>query len=481
MADFNVSDVASKINPPAPISIADMVNMARGAQAYQQAAQINPLLLQEAEQKVKQSTAEANVSEQTQGSRISKASSEAETQRLAAEKAGVDLNQLYEDLKSRTYGGMLANPAFNPQNPDKEGMKVAFDNGVDLLKSYKVPTGEENKDQLHKMIDENPQAIIQKIRDRVQGRQESSAQGSQLNNPYTAINNNQGTVLTRTSPYQQGMPSEFVQSQLAPTTEITISNDAQAAQYGRPIGTKVLLGPQSGTGAGSATNPITSSLPQSFNDKQAIVSEDYKNVQTQAGGAQTRIGIYQDLKNLAPKASTGAGADRKAFAIKVASALGLQVDPKTMDEAAYTDLFNKESNMISNAPGMTDAARVLSQMSNPNNKMAEKAIQKAADLMVAREKMILLEQGVKSKLQNNPDVYLDVKEKLDRIKDPRAIAFMSMPSDEQKNIWTSLSTDSNGKAALKGKDGLTSDQREFKHKVDSLRALDNQYNLGLTK
>jgi hypothetical protein len=481
MADFNVSDVASRINPPQQMSIGDMLNIARGAQAYKQANEINPLLLQEAQQKVKQSTAEANVSEKTQESRISKSSSESEQQRIAAEKAGVDLNQLYEDLKSRAFGGLLANPAFNPKNPDKDGMKVGFDNAVELLKAYKVPTGEEYKDQVHKLIEENPQAIIQKINDRVNARQESAAQGTQLNAPYTAINNNQGTILTRTSPYQQGAPSQFVQSELAPTTEITISNEQQAAQYRQPIGSKVLLGPQSGTGAGSTAKPITSALPQSFNDKQAIVTEDFKNVQQQASGAQATVGILQDLKELAPKAATGAGADRKAFAIKAAAALGIKVDPQTMNEAAYTDLFNKESNMLSNMPGMTDAARAMSVMSNPNNKMDIRAIQKAADLLIARNKMILLEQGVKSKLQNQPDIYLDVKEKLDRIKDPRAIAFMSMPAEDKKNIWAGLAIDSNGKAAPKGSDGLTSEQREFKHKVDSLRTLDNQYNLGLTK
>jgi hypothetical protein len=49
MADFSVSDVASKIKAPEGISLADMMNMARSAQAYKQAQQINPLLLRQQE------------------------------------------------------------------------------------------------------------------------------------------------------------------------------------------------------------------------------------------------------------------------------------------------------------------------------------------------------------------------------------------------------------------------------------------------
>jgi len=47
MANYDVSTVASQINPPATTSIGDMLNVARGAQAYQQAQQVNPLLLQQ--------------------------------------------------------------------------------------------------------------------------------------------------------------------------------------------------------------------------------------------------------------------------------------------------------------------------------------------------------------------------------------------------------------------------------------------------
>ena len=46
----NFTDVASKIQPPQGMTLADMLNVARGAQAYQQAQQINPLALQQQQQ-----------------------------------------------------------------------------------------------------------------------------------------------------------------------------------------------------------------------------------------------------------------------------------------------------------------------------------------------------------------------------------------------------------------------------------------------
>ena len=58
MADFAFSDVASKVTTPQQMSLGDMVNMARGAQAYQQAKQINPLL-------VRKTSAETQQQEQT--------------------------------------------------------------------------------------------------------------------------------------------------------------------------------------------------------------------------------------------------------------------------------------------------------------------------------------------------------------------------------------------------------------------------------
>ena len=52
MADLSVTPVATQIKPVPNMSLGDMVNLARGAQAYQQSEQMNPLLLQQQQQVV---------------------------------------------------------------------------------------------------------------------------------------------------------------------------------------------------------------------------------------------------------------------------------------------------------------------------------------------------------------------------------------------------------------------------------------------
>jgi hypothetical protein len=52
MADLSVTPVATQIKPVPNMSLGDMVNLARGAQAYQQTEQMNPLLLQQQQQVV---------------------------------------------------------------------------------------------------------------------------------------------------------------------------------------------------------------------------------------------------------------------------------------------------------------------------------------------------------------------------------------------------------------------------------------------
>ena len=45
MADINpITPIATGITPPPQMSLGDMMNVARGAQAYKQAEQVNPLL-----------------------------------------------------------------------------------------------------------------------------------------------------------------------------------------------------------------------------------------------------------------------------------------------------------------------------------------------------------------------------------------------------------------------------------------------------
>ena len=50
MADLSVSPIGTQVKPMPTMSLGDMMNLARGAQAYQQSEQMNPLLLQQQQQ-----------------------------------------------------------------------------------------------------------------------------------------------------------------------------------------------------------------------------------------------------------------------------------------------------------------------------------------------------------------------------------------------------------------------------------------------
>ena len=104
--------VALGIKPPQGMSLGDMLNIARGAQAYQQEQQMNPLALQKAQ-------AEANVATGTEKSKISQATSEAETSRINALKASYGLDESEHSAFAKILGGFAYDPRLSPENIKK--------------------------------------------------------------------------------------------------------------------------------------------------------------------------------------------------------------------------------------------------------------------------------------------------------------------------------------------------------------------------
>jgi len=70
MADFNFQPVASQIKPAPQMSLGDMMNVARGAQQYQQAEQINPLELQSKQQSTRTGEIALGLEEQKNKERL---------------------------------------------------------------------------------------------------------------------------------------------------------------------------------------------------------------------------------------------------------------------------------------------------------------------------------------------------------------------------------------------------------------------------
>lgn len=132
MADFNFSDVASKVQPPPQMSLADMVNLARGAQAYQQAQQVNPLALQQQqyqtelaqrtlEPTVKVKELEAQLAENTYKPKILKSVSEASQAETEAKRSQFALDKSHFDVANGVLTGLNSRLDAHIANKDIKG------------------------------------------------------------------------------------------------------------------------------------------------------------------------------------------------------------------------------------------------------------------------------------------------------------------------------------------------------------------------
>jgi hypothetical protein len=98
MADLSVNPVASQIKPPQVTSLGDMLNIARGAQAYRQSEEMNPMLLQQQQNVVTQGGQEVQRGAITLGQ-----ARQADTERLAV-----------QNLMQTNPGAIMTNGMFDP-------------------------------------------------------------------------------------------------------------------------------------------------------------------------------------------------------------------------------------------------------------------------------------------------------------------------------------------------------------------------------
>jgi hypothetical protein len=144
MADFSFPQLPA-VTPPPQTSLADMMGIARGAQAYQQAEQINPLDLQAKQLAVQQAqainplalrqqTAATSAAEGTLAPTIARAGSEAATAATGSEAAALALAAKKAQTISSGYVGAINDPivleaATNPNAVDKNKL-------VDFVKNF---------------------------------------------------------------------------------------------------------------------------------------------------------------------------------------------------------------------------------------------------------------------------------------------------------------------------------------------------------
>ena len=453
MADFSFSDVASKIEPPKGMTIGEMVNMARGVQAYQQAGQINPLAL-------RQQQAETEYAEQVKPELLKQ-------QQIAAQKAQrtlePEVGSIEETFKQRKLETKSKELGFNTEQANAIANRLtAHINDPSVIAAEQNPDSI-NKENLAKLVSkyskeqakalgidpdkaeqlaapyitqalENPAGYRQFLKSKLMSTLDASSRVSAMQPSGIAVNTGAGGATVQTGqfgPYQPGtqLPGTAFVQQLPPTTPIT-------SEKGQPG----YLGPATQGGNQFVPAGNTPGASAAITAPVEFFQKDWPEVQAEAKGAQTKIGILQNINGLADKAFTGVGGARKSLAAGIANAVGI---PLYEAEKTATDELAKNSAVLQMAGGNTDAARSIAEAMVPGGKINREAIRGVVNQLVGVEIYKQRKQEVLSRYANDPTQYANISQQVNRI-DPKIFQEMTpeqvkalkknMPKAQQEDI-----------------------------------------------
>jgi len=429
MADLSITPVAGQIKPVQGASLGDMINLARGAQAYQQAQQTNPLELQRLQ-------AETNVATGTEQPRIRSSEASAQTAETGAESSKLDFATKQVNAVAGRLTSLINNPLIitaeqNPQAVDSAKlMDVVRKYGEEQASSLGIP-----KDKADALLQpyleqtKNPAGVRQFLKDKLLSTLDQGSRLTAMQPSGLGVNTGAGGYTVQTGqfgPYVPGqvLPGTMFEQQIPPTQGV-VNPQTGATQ---------LLGPMSQrtnqpvvTGLGPAQAGV---LEASGN----VLKEDLPRTIAEAKDAPQRIGIFQNIKKLAPEALTGPTAERRQAVASFAQMLGI---PAYTLETSSTDELMKNTKLLQMAGGNTDAARALAEFANPNTKMTKEGIARVTDQLLGIEKMRLARANYLVPAQNDANTYMQRKSDFDSISDARL--FQEMTKDDAQKMWNSMS------------------------------------------
>jgi len=249
MADF--TPVASQLKPPQPMSLADMVNLAGGVQAYQQAQQINPLQVQRAaaelsrlqqltpeelsraRSEASRAETEADVAAKTSAPRITSATAAASSAESTAEKERLNvMNQKLKHIASSQVA-MINNPLIveaekNPSAANTEALKnLVLQNGMRMGKDLGI-NPDETKNLLQPYLElaqNDPGKLRQYFKERHIAGLDESARTAVLSPSGVSVDTGTQRQVTQTGefaavPVGQAVPGTAVNLQLMPNEQL---------------------------------------------------------------------------------------------------------------------------------------------------------------------------------------------------------------------------------------------------------------------
>lgn len=453
------ASIATGVKPPTPISMTDLLNMARGAQEYQKSKATIPL-------EIRQKEIETEKAEQTLKPAIEKARAEA----TAAE---TQLNTLQLENTRNHFSNMSQNLQELMTKPDLTAQDI-----VDRATEINKNAGGNEKSLRQMLMGLNMKGSPTELKQFLaQAQLKSLSALSQIEKMYPAASyqdTGQQIVpikggapeLTGVSPTTRvGTP---ITKQLPTGTQRVITDPAEASRLGVPVGTTVFVGGGGGGQGvgGKPTPPAVSSMQpgqsESLRSRAESAAADWKQTQLDASFASKNIGLLQLVKDYSNAAVTGSHTDARQYLNKLATTFGLP--GADIQSATDTDLLNKVSAMIVQSGGNTDAARILAESANPNRHMTADAIKKAANQLIGQEKLKLVKQSVMQQFQTDPEKYSKALTQFSQIADPNVLQYSSMTEAEQKRFKSSMTE---------------SEQKSFEKKLHALDVLNRKYNLGL--
>ena len=482
-----MADLSMNVNyaKPQTTSLGEMVNMAGGIQNFQQAQQLNPLVLQRAQQEVEQAR---------------------QMNPLALEKAQVE-NQVIKQKNDERL--RLQEFTSNPSNWQTNGRidmdkinsvipKIAPLTGADVISSLsglhksqteassakqnltqsqreiianrtgllgrlgvqdpKIVLGElnrlkeENPDspELYRLIDAysgplskaQPGKHIADDMVRLSQSMLSPAQQESLSPKAGTLDTGGEIQPTVTQPFIGGqqpsmrMTGTAIPKTIGPGLEVVAT---EGNPYGLPVGTKYIQ-PQGGGQPmqGQQRQPtVTGLAPQiasTLSANTTVANQDWQDTYNASKEAQPRIAIFQNIKKIAPEGFTGVGAERKKLAAGILNAAG--IDAYTAENTA-TDELAKNTRLLALAGGNTDAARAMAEIANPSGKMTLAAIKEVSDQMIGVERLKEKRAEYLSQFRNDPVKYQEKSQIFNKFADPRI--FQEMTAEQVAKLKASMS------------------------------------------
>lgn len=423
MADLSLTPVATQIKPVQGVSLGDMINMARGAQAYRQAEQANPLELQRLQ-------AEANVAQQTEAPRIRGAEATAQTAETGAQSSAMDFaNKQVLGIANRLTG-LINDPLMiateqNPNAVDPTKLAARLEAyGNQQAKELGI-SPEKAKELIAPYVAEatsNPAGIRQFLKNKLLSTLDQGSRLTAMQPTGQAIGTGASGYTVQTGqfgPYAPGqiIPGTAYEAQIPPTQQVVT-----------PTGETRLIGPLSQRGGAPLTTGLGPAQTALLTSGGQTIGTDLATTQAQAKDAPARIAIFQNIKKFAPEAFTGVGGQRKELAAGILNAIGI---PAYEQEKVNTEELAKNSALLALAGGNTDAARALAEVATPNKKLNEKAILGIADQMIGIERMNMARAAYLTPVQDDATKYGQRKLQFDQLADPRLFQEMS-PQDVAK-------------------------------------------------